>query len=126
MTDAERAEIVTIVDSELSNIEVDERGCCRWTDVANALTHIQARLRLKTFQGAAVMRPTKKVMAKPKKINCKWCGMGHAPRPDGNHWIATSIMPDARLEVRECAYHKAGTVSPIQQKFSPIQDEAKS
>jgi hypothetical protein len=50
-----------------------------------------------------------------KKINCKWCGMGHAPRSDGNHWITKSIIP-ARIDLRECAYHKAGTVSPIQMK----------
>jgi len=47
-----------------------------------------------------------------KKINCKWCGMGHAPRSDGNHWIVKSIIP-ARIDIRECAYHKAGEVSPI-------------
>jgi hypothetical protein len=49
---------------------------------------------------------------KRKKINCKWCGMGHAPRDDGNHWIVKSITP-ARIDIKECAYHKAGTVSPI-------------
>ena len=48
-----------------------------------------------------------------KKINCKWCGMGDAPRADGNHWIVKSIIP-AKLDIKECAYHKAGTVSPIQ------------
>jgi hypothetical protein len=47
------------------------------------------------------------------KINCKYCGMGHSPRPDGNHWIVKSIFP-ARIDIRECAYHKAGEVSPIQ------------
>jgi len=62
-------------------------------------------------------------MAKPKTINCKWCGMGHAPHADGNHWIMRSIMPDARFEPRECAYHKAGTVSPIQRAAHPPQDE---
>lgn len=54
-------------------------------------------------------------MLKQKKINCKWCGMGHAPRADGNHWIVKSIIP-ARIDIRECAYHKAGEVSPIQKK----------
>lgn len=49
-----------------------------------------------------------------KKINCKWCGMGHAPRSDGNHWIVKSIVP-ARIDIKECAYHKAGEVSPVQQ-----------
>lgn len=48
-----------------------------------------------------------------KKINCKWCGMGHAPRSDGNHWIVKSLIP-ARIDIKECAYHKAGEVSPIQ------------
>lgn len=51
--------------------------------------------------------------SKPKKINCKWCGMGHAPRSDGNHWVLKSISP-ARIDIKECAYHKAGEVSPIQ------------
>jgi hypothetical protein len=50
---------------------------------------------------------------KAKKINCKYCGMGHSPRPDGNHWIVKSIVP-ARINIVECAYHKAGQVSPIQ------------
>lgn len=54
-------------------------------------------------------------MTKTKKINCKWCGMGHSPRSDGNHWIVQSIFP-AKIDVRECAYHKAGEASPIQQK----------
>lgn len=45
MTEAERDGIISIVDNELGNIEVDERGHCKWTDVANALTHIQAQLR---------------------------------------------------------------------------------
>jgi hypothetical protein len=49
----------------------------------------------------------------PKKINCKWCGMGNAPRADGDHWIVKSIIP-ARIDIRECAYHKAGEVSPLQ------------
>lgn len=48
-----------------------------------------------------------------KKINCKWCGMGHAPKADGNHWIVKSIIP-AKITIAECAYHKAGAVSPIQ------------
>jgi hypothetical protein len=47
-----------------------------------------------------------------KKINCKYCGMGHAPKADGNHWIVKSIVP-ARISIVECAYHKAGEVSPI-------------
>ena len=47
---------------------------------------------------------------KPKKINCKWCGMGHAPRSDGNHWIVKSIIP-AKITIMECAYHKAGECS---------------
>jgi len=50
---------------------------------------------------------------KPKKINCKWCGLGHAPRSDGNHWIVRSVSP-AEIVIKECAYHKAGEVSPIQ------------
>lgn len=54
-----------------------------------------------------------------KKINCKWCGMGHAPRGDGNHWIVRSVVP-AKIDIRECAYHKAGTVSPIQ-KTAPVE-----
>lgn len=55
-------------------------------------------------------------MAKKQiKINCRWCGMGHAPRSDGNHWIVKSIIP-ARIDIKECAYHKAGMVSPIQRK----------
>jgi hypothetical protein len=48
-----------------------------------------------------------------KKINCKWCGMGHAPRSDGQHWIVKSIIP-ARIDIKECAYHKVGETSPIQ------------
>lgn len=48
-----------------------------------------------------------------KKINCKWCGMGHAPQADGDHWIIKSIRP-ARMKIEECAYHKAGEISPIQ------------
>jgi len=55
-----------------------------------------------------------------KKINCKYCGMGHAPRSDGNHWIVKSIVP-ARINIVECAYHKAGKVSPIQ-KVTPLAD----
>jgi hypothetical protein len=51
-------------------------------------------------------------MSKAKKINCKWCGMGHQPRPDGDHRIVKSIIP-SRIDIRECAYHKAGAVSPI-------------
>lgn len=47
------------------------------------------------------------------KINCKWCGMGHPPQYDGHHWIAKSIIR-ARISIVECAYHKAGQVSPIQ------------
>lgn len=45
--------------------------------------------------------------------------MGHAPRSDGYHWIVKSIIP-ARIEIRECAYHKAGEVSPIQ-KTTPVE-----
>ena len=52
-------------------------------------------------------------MAKVKQINCKWCGMGDAPRADGNHWVVRSIIP-AKIDIKECAYHKAGKVSPIQ------------
>jgi hypothetical protein len=52
-------------------------------------------------------------MAKRKTVNCKYCGMGHDPRADGNHWIVKSIIP-ARIDIRECAYHKAGMASPIQ------------
>jgi hypothetical protein len=52
-------------------------------------------------------------MANRKTVNCKYCGMGHAPRADGDHWIVKSIIP-ARIDIRECAYHKAGLVSPIQ------------
>lgn len=48
-----------------------------------------------------------------KKINCKWCGMGDAPNADGNHWIIKSVIP-AKIDIKECAYHKAGEVSPIQ------------
>jgi len=40
--------------------------------------------------------------------------MGHAPRSDGNHWFVKSIFP-AKIDIKECAYHKAGEVSPIQQ-----------
>ena len=50
---------------------------------------------------------------KPKKISCKWCGMGHAPCSNGNHWIVRSIFP-VKIDIKECAYHKAGEVSPIQ------------
>lgn len=57
-------------------------------------------------------------MAKQKKINCKWCGMGDAPRSDGNHWIVKSFIP-ASMKIVECAYHKAGQVSPIQH-ITPI------
>jgi hypothetical protein len=59
-------------------------------------------------------RSTPVTAEKAKKINCKYCGMGHAPRSDGNHWIVKSIIP-ARINIAECAYHKAGQVSPIQQ-----------
>jgi hypothetical protein len=48
-------------------------------------------------------------------INCRWCGMGHSPKPNGEHWIVKSIIP-ARIDIRECAYHKAGAVSPIVQR----------
>lgn len=58
-----------------------------------------------------------------KKINCKYCGMGHAPRDDGNHWIVKSIIP-ARINIVECAYHKAGTVSPIQMARRSPQETA--
>jgi len=47
-----------------------------------------------------------------KKINCKWCGMGHQPKADGKHWIVKSIIP-ARIDIRECAYAKVGEESPI-------------
>ena len=57
----------------------------------------------------------------PKKISCKWCGMGHAPRSDGNHWIVKSILP-AKIAIKECAYHKAGEISPIQHT-SPVGKE---
>lgn len=36
--------IVEIVKCEIENIEIDANGLCRWTDVANALTHIRAQL----------------------------------------------------------------------------------
>jgi hypothetical protein len=39
--------------------------------------------------------------------------MGHPPRDDGNHWIVKSIIP-AKIDIKECAYHKVGEVSPIQ------------
>lgn len=52
-------------------------------------------------------------MNKPKKINCKWCGMGHEPRENGEHWVVKSIIP-ARINISECAYHKAGEISPLQ------------
>ncbi len=48
-----------------------------------------------------------------KTINCKWCGMGHRPEASGDHWVVKSIVP-ARIDIKECAYHKAGEVSPIQ------------
>ena len=57
---------------------------------------------------------------KRKKINCKWCGMGDAPRSDGNHWIVKSIWPP-KINIKECAYHKAGEVSPIQHT-APIEE----
>jgi len=52
-------------------------------------------------------------MSKTKNINCKYCGMGHQPKADGMHWIVKSIIP-ARINIVECAYAKAGEVSPIQ------------
>lgn len=45
-------------------------------------------------------------MSKAKKVNCKWCGMGHAPRSDGNHWIVRSLSLPT-IDIKECAYHKA-------------------
>lgn len=33
-----------IVEHEIGSIEVNQDGSCRWTDVANALTHIRAQL----------------------------------------------------------------------------------
>jgi hypothetical protein len=57
-----------------------------------------------------------------KKINCKWCGMGHAPRSDGNHWIVKSFFP-VKTDIKECAYHKADKVSPIQH-ITPIKRKA--
>lgn len=59
-----------------------------------------------------------------KKINCKWCGMGHAPRSDGEHWIVRSITP-AKIDIKECAYHKAGERSPIQHT-TPIASQAET
>ena len=50
-----------------------------------------------------------------KKINCKWCRWGNAPRSDGNHWIVKTLGP-VEIDIKECAYHKAGEVSPIQLK----------
>lgn len=47
-----------------------------------------------------------------KKINCKWCGIGHRPRDDGDHWIVKSVFPP-RIDIKECAYHKAGQIRPI-------------
>lgn len=61
---------------------------------------------------------------KPKNINCKWCGMGHAPRSDGNHWIVKSIIP-AKIDIKECAYHKAGAVSPIQ-RITPVEPDSRA
>jgi len=52
-----------------------------------------------------------------KSINCKWCGMGHRPEATGDHWIVRSIVP-AEIEIKECAYHKAGAVSPIQKTYA--------
>jgi len=61
-------------------------------------------------------------MSKPKKINCKWCGMGHQPNANGEHWIVKSIARP-QIDIRECAYHKAGEVSPIQKKPTLTQGE---
>jgi hypothetical protein len=41
-------EIFGIIDDELGNIETDERGKCDWTEVANAQTHIEGRIRALT------------------------------------------------------------------------------
>lgn len=62
-------------------------------------------------------------MSKPKKINCKWCGMGHRPKSDGQNWIVKSIIP-AKIDIRECGYHKAGEVSPITLKEGELQAPA--
>lgn len=42
---------------------------------------------------------------KRKKINCKWCGVGHAPSNDGYHWIVKSVWP-TKIDIRECAFEK--------------------
>lgn len=57
----------------------------------------------------------------PKKINCKWCGMGHAPKADGNHWIVKSIIP-AKITIAECAYHKAAQASGDLLGFKTLDD----
>lgn len=45
MTEEEFTYVMEIIRQELEDIEVEEDGTCRWGDVANANTHIQARLR---------------------------------------------------------------------------------
>ena len=45
MTEQEYKDVMEIIRQELEDIEVDEDGTCHWTDVANANTHIQARIR---------------------------------------------------------------------------------
>lgn len=46
MTEQEYKDVMEIIRQELEDVEVEEDGGCRWTDVANANTHIQARLRV--------------------------------------------------------------------------------
>lgn len=45
MTEQEFKDVMEIIRQELEDIEVEEDGTCHWGDVANANTHIQARLR---------------------------------------------------------------------------------
>jgi len=45
VTEQEYKEVMEIIRQELEDVEVEEDGGCHWTDVANANTHIQARLR---------------------------------------------------------------------------------
>lgn len=40
-----QAELLAIVQHELEDIEVDENDRCKWTDIANAQTHIMAQIR---------------------------------------------------------------------------------
>ena len=52
MTESLLAEILRIVDDELGAIYVQQNNMVRWTDVANAQTHIEGRIRaLCTHEG---------------------------------------------------------------------------